>query len=187
MAASKEYLGKADLLYICQLLSTELGKYVQAVNGKDLSTNDFTDALKTKLDGIDLTLYAPLLNPVFTGTPEAPTAAKGTDTTQIATTAFVISEINDAIKDVTGISFDGPYSSFTDLQTSVTSPEPGVIYLVTIAGTTNNASDEYYWNGTAFELFGSTSVDLSGYLKTTDVEELSTSEIKAVWESVFTP
>ncbi len=33
--------------------------------------------------------YAPLDSPVFTGTPTAPTAASGTDTTQIATTAFV--------------------------------------------------------------------------------------------------
>ena len=33
--------------------------------------------------------YAPLASPVLTGTPEAPTAAFGTDTNQIATTAFV--------------------------------------------------------------------------------------------------
>jgi hypothetical protein len=32
---------------------------------------------------------APLASPMFTGTPIAPTAASGTDTTQIATTAFV--------------------------------------------------------------------------------------------------
>lgn len=31
---------------------TELGKKVDKVDGKDLSTNDFTDALKTKLEGI---------------------------------------------------------------------------------------------------------------------------------------
>ena len=33
--------------------------------------------------------YAPLLSPTFTGTPTAPTATAGTNTTQIATTAFV--------------------------------------------------------------------------------------------------
>lgn len=33
-------------------------------------------------------LVAPLANPVFTGTPAAPTAAAGTSTTQLATTAF---------------------------------------------------------------------------------------------------
>ena len=37
----------------------------------------------------DLNDYAPLASPAFTGTPTAPTAASGTNTTQIATTAFV--------------------------------------------------------------------------------------------------
>ena len=36
---------------------------------------------------------APINSPTFTGTPAAPTAAQGTDTTQIATTAFVNAEI----------------------------------------------------------------------------------------------
>jgi hypothetical protein len=40
------------------------------------------------------TQYAPLASPTFTGTPAAPTAALATDTTQIATTAFVQQEIN---------------------------------------------------------------------------------------------
>jgi hypothetical protein len=38
-------------------------------------------------------LYAPLSSPGFTGTPLAPTAASGTNTTQIATTQFVRSEV----------------------------------------------------------------------------------------------
>ncbi len=37
--------------------------------------------------------YAPLASPALTGTPTAPTAAAGTNTTQIATTAFVNAEI----------------------------------------------------------------------------------------------
>lgn len=41
-----------------------------------------------------LTTYAPLASPTFTGTPAAPTAAGGTNTTQIATTAFVKSEVD---------------------------------------------------------------------------------------------
>ena len=38
-------------------------------------------------------LYATISSPTFTGTPLAPTAASGTNTTQIATTAFVRSEV----------------------------------------------------------------------------------------------
>lgn len=41
-----------------------------------------------------LALKAPLDSPAFTGTPNAPTAASGTDTTQIASTAFVQQEIS---------------------------------------------------------------------------------------------
>ena len=36
--------------------------------------------------------YAPLASPALTGTPTAPTASVGTNTTQLATTAFVLSE-----------------------------------------------------------------------------------------------
>lgn len=38
---------------------------------------------------VDATSYAPVASPTFTGTPLAPTASAGTNTTQIATTAFV--------------------------------------------------------------------------------------------------
>jgi hypothetical protein len=41
----------------------------------------------------DLALKAPLASPALTGTPTAPTAAPGTNTTQIATTAFVTAAI----------------------------------------------------------------------------------------------
>jgi hypothetical protein len=44
-----------------------------------------TSAIQTQLDA-----KAPLASPALTGTPTAPTAAAGTNTTQIATTAFVL-------------------------------------------------------------------------------------------------
>lgn len=42
----------------------------------------------------DLSAKANLASPTFTGTPKAPTAPKGTNTTQIATTAFVMAAVN---------------------------------------------------------------------------------------------
>ena len=39
--------------------------------------------------GGELALKAPIASPTFTGTPAAPTATQGTNTTQVATTAFV--------------------------------------------------------------------------------------------------
>jgi hypothetical protein len=61
------------------LISTDTDKPLSAAQGK---------ILKDVQDG-----KAGLASPAFTGTPTAPTAANETDTTQIATTAFVNNEI----------------------------------------------------------------------------------------------
>ena len=45
------------------------------------------------LDGQHGSYYAPIASPTFTGTPAAPTATAGTNTTQLATTAFVTSAV----------------------------------------------------------------------------------------------
>lgn len=180
--AANEYLGKTDWLFITQLLNNEFAKYVKAVEGMGLSANDFTNALKQKLDGIDTSLYARLVSPTFAGIPVVPTPQEGDNSGQIANTAFVVKAIADSLSQVTGISFS-KVSSFNAL------PEEGVngtIYLVPNKGNGDNTFDEYYWDGTKYELFGTTAVDLSDYLKKEDVEELSTDEVKAVWDSVFT-
>lgn len=61
------------------------------------------DTLKEIED--DLALKAPLASPTFTGTPLAPTALAGTNTTQIATTAFVKTAI-DAVLGGVSSAFD---------------------------------------------------------------------------------
>src|SRR5688500_5517041 len=50
-------------------------------------TDGVTSAIQTQLDA-----KAPLASPALTGTPTAPTAAEDTNTTQIATTAFVMAQ-----------------------------------------------------------------------------------------------
>jgi len=49
-----------------------------------------------------LAAYAPLASPTFTGTPAAPTATPGTNTTQIATTAYVDSAVSDIVDSAPG-------------------------------------------------------------------------------------
>ena len=63
------------------------------------SYNDLTDK-PTIPEGPDLTAYAPLESPALTGTPIAPTAAIGTNTSQVATTAFVQRELTEVKKSV---------------------------------------------------------------------------------------
>ena len=70
-------------------------------NTADLATKSYADNAKTEAISTSATaiaLKADLASPALTGTPTAPTATAGTDTTQIATTAFV----QDAIEAVVG-------------------------------------------------------------------------------------
>ena len=49
----KECLDEQGLLRLLELIKTELSKYVKSVEGKGLSTNDFTTELLNKLNDID--------------------------------------------------------------------------------------------------------------------------------------
>jgi hypothetical protein len=93
---------------------TALDTKVDKVAGKDLSTNDFTTAEKTKLASLggtpDLSLYATNTNlalkansisPAFTGIPTTPTASANNNSTQIANTAFVNNAITGKFVDLT--------------------------------------------------------------------------------------
>ena len=60
------------------------GQYLQKIDG----TNYNTDWVTLNLSG-----YAPLASPAFTGNPTAPTAALGDNDTSLATTAFVQQEL----------------------------------------------------------------------------------------------
>lgn len=157
MAKDVEYFGKTDLLFLINLIHTEINKYVKAVSGKQLSTEDFTTALKTKLEGIDLSIYS--------------------------TTAEMTAAINAAIASVVGIKF-AKVASFADLPLVGAA---GTIYLVPNGGTGSNVNDEYFWDADTqtYEKFGTTEIDLTDYLKKTDVEELATTEVEAAWNSVF--
>ena len=53
-----------------------------------------TDLVRKSQHDVALAAKAPLASPTFTGTPAAPTAIGGTNTTQLATTAFVQSELS---------------------------------------------------------------------------------------------
>ena len=125
-------------------------------------------------------IYAALANkanlatPTFTGTPKAPTAAAGTNTTQIATTAFVTTAVANAIAGVTSISYQV-------VQTLPASGQNGVIYLVAHSHGTGDAYDEYVWTGTSFEKLGNTDIDLSGYMLKTDMVAITTTEIDTLF------
>lgn len=70
--------------------SVQVSSFNTRTGAITLSLSDVTTALGfTPANATALSGYAPLASPALTGTPTAPTAAPGTNTTQLATTAFV--------------------------------------------------------------------------------------------------
>src|SRR6185369_11293572 len=60
----------------------------------NIATFNGTTGKLAKDSGVAVSSLAPKASPTFTGTPAAPTAAPGTNTTQIATTGFVKAAID---------------------------------------------------------------------------------------------
>jgi len=88
LAATPDISGKQDI--VSGVSSTEIG-YLDGV----------TSAIQTQLDAkasqANLDLKAALSSPTLLGTPLAPTATAGTNTTQIATTAFVKTAVDNVV------------------------------------------------------------------------------------------
>lgn len=125
------------------------------------------------------TSKADLASPTFTGTPKAPTAAAGTNTTQIATTQFVGTAITNAIGSLELIKFQ----KVTTLPTTGTS---NIIYLVPKSSTaTQNIYDEYVWIDSKWELIGTTAIDLSGYVQYSDIHLLTNTEISDIVDDAY--
>jgi len=78
------------------------------INSHTASITSNTSAIAANTASIltnssDIELRAPIISPTFTGTPTAPTAASGINTTQLATTAFV----NNATSNINASSISG--------------------------------------------------------------------------------
>lgn len=147
------------------------------------------------------TSKANLASPTFTGTPKAPTAASGTNTTQIATCEFVQAAVSAG-----GVTIDSSMSSSStnpvqnrivkayidnaiggitgiDFQVVTSLPTTGVkgtIYLVSNSGSGTNAYDEYIYVSNAWEKIGTTDIDLSGYMLKTDMVAITSSQIDTI-------
>ena len=126
-----------------------------------------------------LATYAPLNSPALTGTPTAPTATAGSDTTQIATTAYVKNEVDSKLSSTYKAKGSVAFASLPALIAA----NEGNVYNVTDAFTTTNdfveGSGKSYPAGTNVVIVNTTGttykydvlsgfVDLSGYLTSSD-------------------
>ena len=99
------YLKATDFAAKDALLSGDPNKIV-----KGTEIDDEFDAIQTAVNS-----KANIASPTFTGTPAAPTATAGNNTTQIATTAFVATEIATATDNISTLSAFTLVESGTDL------------------------------------------------------------------------
>jgi len=100
--------------------------------------------------------YATIVSPSFTGTPTAPTASSSTNTTQVATTQFVTTKINNILDNV-----QGNLSTLNALATAVNF-DPSFSYnvLTQLAGKVSIANPEFIGTASAGKLISSG--DISG-------------------------
>ena len=147
---------------------------VQATTVDSAMSSTSENPVQNKVINSALANKANLASPTFTGTPKAPTATAGTNTTQIATTQFVTTAVANAIAGVTSIS----YQVVASLPAT---GENGVIYLVAHSHGTGDGYDEYIWVGSSFEKLGNTDIDLSGYMLKTDMIAITTAEIDTLF------
>lgn len=130
--------------------TTDLSSYVKKVDGKGLSTNDYTDAAKAKVDAI-------------------PASPKYTDTTYDLTPYAKKTEL------MTESTVNSLISKSTKLKKEVVTALPStgkddVLYLKKDGNDINNSYVEYMWINGDWEIIGNTKIDLNPYAKKTDIK-----------------
>lgn len=100
-------------------------KYIDEDGARQNIADDFAEVWEN---------YAPLASPTFTGTPKAPTAAATTNTTQIATTAFVQNAIKNQLSANDAMVFKGTLGTDGTVKSLPATHEAGWTYRVVTAG-----------------------------------------------------
>lgn len=173
--ANNKGLDSNGLLYFGQQFLSGLRNIFQAKeSGKGLSTNDYTNEDKAIVGAAvtDVSSLAPKASPEFSGTPTAPTAAVGTNSTQIATTAFVKAALDNYTPTINGpLSYKGS-CTYANLPAS---PAVGDMWDVTDAHGDYPAGTDYAWNGTSWDPLGGKLV----------IEYMTNTEVQTVVNTIF--
>lgn len=165
-----KYLDENGLLYLIQALKTRLDEKADLTHAHGTATNSaggFMSAEdKRKLDGIAAGANCIEISTVI--------EAASTDLTAASSKA-VREYVTSVMASMSGIS-----AEVVDELPAIGAPS--VIYLVPKSkGSDRNCYDEYMWISSVWELIGSTAVDLSDYIRTSDLQALTNAEIEAVF------
>ncbi|MBQ0113052.1 MAG: hypothetical protein KBT03_07980 [Bacteroidales bacterium] len=140
-----------------------IGNKVDKVDGKGLSTNDYDDDAVAEVAKV-------------AGKADKATTLAGYGIADAYTKDETTAAITDAVKDITSFDYAIPDGGVL--------PETGVkgtIYLIPNSGQGTNVYDEYIWVNGKFEMLGTTEMDLSGYVKKSDMAALTEAEIDAMF------
>lgn len=109
--STKKYLDDDGLLYVKQKLDTKFADKVDKVTGKGLSTEDYTTAEKTKLNGIEAGAEENVIETVkVNGTALTPDANKAVDVTVPTKTSDLTNDDN-VVKDASYVHTDNNYTT----------------------------------------------------------------------------
>lgn len=185
--------------------STIMNEVTDAINRKIVSgtgSGSGSIDLSAYAKKTDINSYAPLASPVFTGIPKAPTADAGTNTTQIATTAFVANAISNASGSIdlsiyakktdlsayqTKLTFDTTPTAYSTNPVTSGGVKSYVDSAISAAGGKTVDLSNYYTKSqvdTAIANAGVSggTVDLSAYVEKTDYQE----EVASLQDSINT-
>ncbi len=181
---ANKYLDYAGLSYFANKIKA---LFVQKEDGKGLSTEDFTTSHKSKLDN----LPADAERNIITGIQRNGLTV---------TPSNRVVNINVPVK-VSDLSNDSNFMSQTEVLNAIsnaqhmtkeivdvlpTTGEDFVMYLVPENGGTDNIYEEWLWINNAWEKIGDTAtvVDLTPYLKKTDMVAITNAEIDSLFTAV---
>ena len=164
-----KYLDDNGLLYFMNKLKMTLNDKVDKVNGKGLSTNDYTTEEKTKLAGLSNYDDTALDNRVTT-----------LENAGYQTQTQVQTLINNSIASV--MTYKGTVANYSDLPSS--GQAVGDTYNITNADPTHdiNAGDNVAWDGTNWDKLGN-DIDLSAYIQRSELVAITNAEIDTLWNS----
>lgn len=163
-----KYTDDNGLLYLIGKIKSLVGNKVDKVDGKGLSTNDYTTEEKVKLATLENYDDTAIDNRVTTLE-----NAGYQNETQVQTL------INNSMSSV--MTYKGTVANYTDLPSE--NVAVGDTYNITNASANNNAGDNATWNGTTWDILGS-AVDLSSYLQRSELVAITNAEIDTMWDSV---
>lgn len=175
------YLDKTGLALVWERIKNILSGKVDKVDGKGLSTNDYTSEEKTKLSGIASGSQVNVLEGIqrngntVTITNKianisVPTATSDlTNDSGFVTSSDVDTAISAAMTAV--MNYKGTKATVADLPSA--GNVKGDVWHVTANG------GEYAWDGTEWQELGST-VDLSGYVQSSEMVAITSNEINTI-------